>query len=209
MSIHNQITHGALLKAYQKLVGLDRNEDGVQRLGETLTPIIDLWSQPEFNLHRGDQLMGGVVDATSAAGTLSELLLLNPTGSNVLAVTIRLRMEVTTSASIAYARLNQGTLPAGFVANNSGPVDFRDPKLIATSSSRCILAQAANAAIDGGIEFDRMLPLASTPVEDRDPIIIPPGQGFILRLTTVGANRLIASARWRERTPLPGELEPR
>jgi hypothetical protein len=85
-------------------------------------------------------------------------------------------------------------------------VDFRDPRLIATSSTKCILAQAANAAIDGGIAFDSAVHAAGNVFEDKQPIVIGPTTGLILRVSAVGVNLLRGGIRWRERAALPGEL---
>jgi len=204
-ALHNALTRGNWSKALQAALGVQKADGGVERYGETLTPGIDLWGLPEWARLRGEMLAGGPFSVTSAAGTLSEVLLLNPT-TNFMATVTRIWWAFDTRQELHYARLNQGTLPAGFVAANSGPVDFRDPRLIATSSTKCILAQAANAAIDGGISFDAPTHSALNTLEDREPIVVGPLTGLILRAPAVGVNLLRGGIRWRERATLPGEL---
>lgn len=50
--IHNILHRGQLTDALKRAVGATKSEGGVERFGETLTPIIDLWSNPEWQWYR-------------------------------------------------------------------------------------------------------------------------------------------------------------
>lgn len=68
MSQHNELQrYPALQRAYPVAVGMDPREEGVTRLGETLTPIIDLWSRDEWAF-LFDEILWADVSALVAAG---------------------------------------------------------------------------------------------------------------------------------------------
>lgn len=206
--VHNQLTRGPWTSALKAALGDSRNEGGIERFGETMQPVVDLWRLPEWAFLRDEVLAAGQFIVTSAAGTLSEALLLNPTDSNVMAVITKIHLALTSAgAQLFYRRLNQGTLPAGFVATATGPVDFRNAQLIAAQATRCIVAQAANAAADGGIAFDAISLTVNLVHEDTEPIILGPGSGLVINVSAVGVNTMVGGFRWRERQLFGGELE--
>jgi hypothetical protein len=93
-------THNALeqapeiLKAYLLAAGLNENEEGVIRLGETLTPTLDIWSQPEWALLRGETPWGfNRVVTAGGAGTMAGVAVCNPASSGIVVVV----QKVTTS----------------------------------------------------------------------------------------------------------------
>lgn len=206
-SIHNALRRGGLSHALTSAVGDTKAEGGLERYGETLQPVIDLWSLPEWAFLREEAICGGQFFVTSAAGTLSEALLMNPTNSGFLLILKRVHWTFTSAGTQTFfRRLNQGTLPAGFVATNSGPLDFRDARLIAVPSTVGVVAQAANAAADGGIAFDSFSQAVNERIEDTQPVVIAPGTGFLVTVSAVGVNTMIGGFRWLERRLLTSEV---
>jgi len=208
VNTHNAIkAAGQFLKAIGISVGLGAEEEGVSRLGETLTPIFNPWELPETAYLRGERLEAGVFDVTGGAATIPEVLLFNPVGSRLLGVVTRLHWTwITTLGAFFTYRLFRGVaLPGGFVALNSGPVDTRSGQLIAAPAAGLVLAQAANAARAGGLEFDSWTVPVNIGVEDLEPVILSPGTGLSFGSQVVGVQRFIGGIRWRERVMLPGE----
>lgn len=58
--IHNELRKGTLSRALKSILGDDQGEGGIERYGETLTPVIDLWSptQSEWALPRSERRFG-------------------------------------------------------------------------------------------------------------------------------------------------------
>jgi hypothetical protein len=53
--IHNELNRATeLLQGFKRIVGIDRAEEGVSRIGETLTPILDIFSRVEWEGPRGE-----------------------------------------------------------------------------------------------------------------------------------------------------------
>jgi hypothetical protein len=208
VTTHNAIkAAGQLLKAIGISVGLGSEEEGVSRLGETLTPIVNPWERPDGSFLRRERLAAGSFAIVSAAGTRCEALLYNPPGTTLVTMK-RLRFSSALAAVAAFNyRLFRGAAPpAGFVDANTGPLDTRDPQLIAARATTARVMQAANAAADGGIVFDNVNPQAANVIiVDEAPVILAPGTGFILELGANGANTVVGGFRWLERVMLPGE----
>jgi hypothetical protein len=205
---HNAVKSGGLLtRAIGIAVGIGPEEDGVTRVGETLTPIFNPFERMETAFLFRERICGGPFAIVSGVGTRCEALLYNPPG-NALVTLTRLRYSSNAGAVAAFNyRIFRGAAPpAGFVDVNSGPLDTRDPQLIAANASRARVMQAANAAADGGLPFDQVNPqAANTIMTDFDLIVLAPATGFILELGANGVNTVVGGFRWRERLMLPGE----
>lgn len=206
--IHNAIKYGTdFLRAFARAVGLDEQEGGVERLGETLTPIMDLWSQPEWRFLFRDRIMGGAFDVTSAVTDVPSTMLFNPEGSGVLGVMTRLQFQnVTIATTFSLAFVRAAVAPAGFVAVNSGPLDTRDPQLIAASASQLrVLQDSEVAGTTGGLNFDTISMVIGQRHQDVEPVVLAPGTGVLLTGQANAVNTIRGSWRWRERRFLPGE----
>jgi len=65
---HNELQKfPALQRAIALAVGMKQEEEGVTRLGETLTPVIDFWSNPEWSFLY-DEVLWDLLTPTVAAG---------------------------------------------------------------------------------------------------------------------------------------------
>lgn len=58
--IHNELRKGTLSRALKVILGADESEGGIERYGETLTPVVDIFSptQSEWSLPRGERRFG-------------------------------------------------------------------------------------------------------------------------------------------------------
>lgn len=203
-SLHNQIHYGTnFLVALRKIAGLG-DEDGVSRLGETLTPIIDMWALPESQLLRGDMPSAGSFDVTAVAGEFAQALLYNPQNSGVLVVVERINVWKPAAVIDVFMRLYRGASPAGFVTNNSAPIDTRSPQATAAAGTIALVMQDSVVGAIGDVNFDRLRGPADTIVSVPRPIILAPGTGVALN-EVAQAGRILGSFYWRERRMLPRE----
>lgn len=88
MTIHNELGQmPELLRAYVVSAGLKENEEGVARLGETLTPVMDIWSRPEWALLRGETPWAArTFVAAGGAGNNAGAAICNPANSGIVIV---------------------------------------------------------------------------------------------------------------------------
>lgn len=90
--IHNALHHFIRVQnGYRKAVQeADPSFNGIERAGETLTPIIDLWAEPDWALPRGAVYFKRAPTTGAVAGRFSSFELVNPAGSGVIAVVRRI-----------------------------------------------------------------------------------------------------------------------
>jgi hypothetical protein len=164
--------------------------------------------RPEWFYLRKETLNAGFIDVLSAAGTLSEGGLFNPTGSGRLGVVTRASLQILTGVADVLRRYITA-LPGGALVNNSGVRDTRSrpggPFVLAGGSTLQVF-QAAVAAADGGVADQqwRMQPAATQllPTEAilrRGEVVLTPGTGVIFTVGAVGVNTLRGNFDWYEK----------
>jgi len=67
--LHNEFRAGSLQRAITEALGVAGHDVAIERVGETLTPVFDVWSQPEWALGRQEFLcMARLITAAGGAG---------------------------------------------------------------------------------------------------------------------------------------------
>lgn len=90
-----------LLRAYVLAAGLAENEAGVERLGETLTPTLNIWERPEWALLRGETLwVANRVVTAGGAGTMAGVAICNPVGSGIVTVVEKAQLNVAVAGAV-------------------------------------------------------------------------------------------------------------
>lgn len=208
MSIHNAIKYGtSLLRGYSRATGLGEDEEGTVRLGETLTPVLDFWSQPEWAFSRGE--IPGVtrVVKNAVAGEFGIIGLLVPAASRRRIVVVELVKIASIVAGTCFlevcteAQINALTAAAQTVGST------RDTRAGFDTASQTISGSAV-AQTAGGRQLDVALSTAGGPGGLYDaavPFVLSPG--FALAAVGRAANeQIIVTFRYREREAFPGEL---
>jgi len=202
---HNAITRGgSLSKAAAFASGLGEDEAGLTRLGETLTPVLDLWQQPEWALLRDELLAFGGSGLTGGVA-VNNIQLFNPVGSNVLVIT-ELIQAVSAIAEDVQLLLNDAALLTD--TNRAGSRDTRNhPTLGFNLGVRGQIRQEQTAALPGnaGLVYVQSAGRTEAEIRYEVPFVLAPGHGLVLRSLTVGG-AIDANFSWRERRPLPREL---
>lgn len=197
--IHNAIKYGTdLLRSYSRAVGLGEEEEGTVRLGETLTPTLEIFTRPEWALLRGERLAtGGAALAAPGAGLINQIQLFNPATSRRIAV---VRWEAGSSATAVYEiRTTQVllTLDSGIWKV------VRDSR--AVNPVAVIFFDNTAAAAVGTRRFQSPNVLANTPYRYDPWWVLSPGFG--LTISTGAQNQaLTVNFEWYERPVMPGEL---
>lgn len=207
-SVHNELRSvSQLQKAYQRAFGLDQ-EAGVERLGETLTPILDLWSDPSWAYLRGEKLCAASLAFVAVAGEISAIALFNPAGSQMLLTVDAVNYRPIAAALTAYlARATQAAIEGTLTVTTVGEFarDTRWP--IASPGVECVgrvYGGSDPAAIGSLIEFAEGAANTVQPFRSL-PWVLSPGWGIVVQRAAISLD-LTAHFYWRERRALPGEL---
>lgn len=201
MNVHNSIKYGGdLLRAYSRAVGMAEDETGVERLGETLTPVIDLWDKPEFRLLRGERPFWHQQTAAAVAAERSILVLRNPAGSRLLAV-----VELARTVQDCTIRLSSNQAQVLDTDTQGFP---RDGRLVAAGPdvrSRVRFGTMSETTANAGTTVWEMTLANDGKRIIKLDFILSPGRD--LRLAGIADNTALGGGFWwRERPALPGEL---
>jgi len=177
---HNELRRGDLSRALKNLLA-DSRGGGLERYGETLTPVIDMWSRPEFALLRGEALFGEIEPVPAVVGELGMAGIVVPAASGMLAVVF----AAVRSGSAAAWQFGLATEVAVLATLTVGPqvqnVDGRRGPIAvnpATGSDPASIYTTVAA-------YQLNTPAASD--QDRvfaGPLIVRPGQAAIVLGTT-------------------------
>lgn len=207
--VHNALSRGAIPSALARAVGDMEGASGLERYGETLTPILDLWQQPEWCHLRRELLMSDDVSQGAVAGEFGMVALVNPAASGVIAIVERVTAWSSLQQFFSLFRDQAATVTGTLALIERGqPRDSRDGFGLA-SNGRIQLYSGSDPGLFGS-RLDRM----STPSGGGNfgefkcglPAVVTPGWALIVACTTVNI-ALEANFGWRERTAYPGELE--
>jgi len=194
--LHNELRRGPLSNALSAAVG-DTRGGGLERYGETLDPVIDLWEKPEWAFLRGENLCGFVRSQAAVAAEFGVVGLANPAGSDMIVVA-----EFAEGRGAAFdleMSSDDALIATAAVATGGVSRDRRNPA--PNFLSRALLRTGSDAASIGQPIDEKS---DSEPMKNL-PVILPPGQALILRALTVNV-AVVTIWGWRERTAFPGEL---
>lgn len=205
--IHNQLDHSAeLVGGISVAAGLGRDKDGVIRLGETLEPNIDPWSQPEWAYLRGERLGSIPLFSPAVAAEFSIIALGNAAGSGNIVVVEDVIFQAATPGTIVRAEVVADTVVAATLSAAAFSVSGRDRRFGSTSG-RTFLKSGSDLANTFGAALEH----SSNPVNEfrkfecATPCILKPGDDLLIIVQTVNI-ALNASFQWRERKAFNGEL---
>ena len=186
---------GRITTAYLNALGM--TEGIVDRLGDTLIPTMDVWSQPDWNFLRGDHMYAREAAATAVAARFSQVQLVMPSTATALAV---VRKIVRTGGTLRI-QLSGGPV-TGVVQNlkRGLPTDSRSPRLGGETSQ--LEVNEVDAA--AGLNLPQWF-LQNANGEEIPPFVVGPGSNlFISELTANTAMGVVVF--WTERTFFPSEL---
>lgn len=205
--LHNELRRSKLSEALTHAVGASKGSVGIERFGETLTPIIDLWSLPEWAALRQERL--GVIRASQAAVAVNFgfVCLVNPIVSGRLVTCEAITVATTVSGSIPLELATEAQVTAGLAAAAQTVGSTRDRRLGLQTATQTISGINVAQTLGGTVVEVATSTAggAGGPFTVALPIVLPPGQAIVIAGRVV--NELIqVNFRWRERQALPGEL---
>ena len=205
--IHNQLSHGAELQnGIASAVGLSRELEGVVRLGETLEPNIDPWSQPEWAFLRGERLGCARGAAVAVAAEFPYCCFGNAAGSGNIVVVEQITVQSGTAQScrleVAADTLVSGTLSAQAFFGSA-----RDRRFGSTTGRSFFRTGTDPASTLGGVPTETIIinNTSYVPFVVSVPFILKPGDDLLIIGLTVNTT-LDVNWKWRERKAFTGEL---
>lgn len=191
--LHNELKYGTgPLRAIRLGTGMGEG-DGVVRLDESFSAVIDWWARPDWAILAGDKLGWGVAYAPAGgAGLRSMVALANPAASGRIYVTSLMHSD----GAFANIRVLAPAPIAGvggWVAGTEGGTrDLRD------SLPQRLLTNVTIAATGARRAFTTL----ETPWSV--PVVIGPNTSIIVE-PNLDNTAITATLAWRERVLLPGE----
>jgi hypothetical protein len=207
--VHNALRRGPLSAALANAIGDTKGVGGLERYGETLTPVLDLWRQPEWSYLRVERLCADWRTQAAVAAEFSMVALINPA---LLSRHLIVVEAVTFNATAA----GQGRLQIGAEGNISAtlatplPGTVRDGRWGPTNIQNTVGLTLVGSDPAGSLFTSDLDVVATTSAERYEftvglPVVLPPGTGLVFGFGTVNIAVNVA-IRWRERQALPGEL---
>lgn len=209
-AIHNMISRGNWSAAIKKALGVTKSEGGIERFGETLTPVIDLWRRPEFQFLRDETLWGKFAQQAAVVAEFAVIAIANPANSGRLVVvervsarnlvaTASVNLAPTTQAAVAATLTFANTVVRDTRSAKGGPQTLAVPEFWFGSDPASLIA--------GGFTLERInSPTAEvSPLTVALPYIIPPGFALIAEGGAVNQG-IEASWAGYVRVLFPGEL---
>lgn len=200
MHIHNALHRtNALLQGINRALGNDRGGTGVERLSESLTPIMNPWQLPEWAFLRGELL--GWTDqniGAGGAGFRSIAQLFNNSENRIVVI------EPGSRFSAGAGNVELGVTATQATTDSGLNLLLRDTRILNPSVSGARARSQNNAAIPAGFTAGISFLSAAVLYDLTFPIILSPGFGAF---AVPSQDNAAISASWiaRVREMLPGE----
>ena len=203
--LHNEIRRGNLGPALKAALGADDADGTLERFSETIGPVIDLWSLPEWAALRDEVLGVILVSQGAVVGESSFIAVVNPTGSGMIVTVEAARVfgSIQTLAlgqATALAFEGSGSISAGFVRDRRLGIGAlfrsRTNAVFGTDAAQLMVTQEFVALASATEDKQAILSV---------PAVLSPGTGYGVQGQTNNL-ALVAGFRFRERAALPGEL---
>lgn len=176
---HNALNASLLGKAIRSALGIRDGVSTIERFGETLDPVIDLWGRPEWAILRGERLWAASPSQGAVAGEFSTVGVYNPTDSGLIVVVEGFALASSAANHVLYARLGQNV---SFTA--TGLPQSRDSRLFSQTGLQVTAFSHHSAAVIGNgllqwtqSSTNYIMPFVFT----RMPVILSPGYFFGLQ----------------------------
>lgn len=209
MPLHNQLNRGNWSEALKRSLGATKSEGGIERYGETLTPVINLWSLPEWAFLRAEYLFASSLVRAADAANMSVVGVMLPVASkNVLIIDSVSGRNSTATGNLILSMVDRATIAAlgGFALAN--PPFLRDQRAHPTVGSQAAPVETFTA-LSGVTVNGTMENLAFPTTDDRDfrapPLIVRPGGAAFVQGAAIN-QQIVVEFVGRVRPAQLGEL---
>jgi hypothetical protein len=206
VKIQNQLNRDYWTSAIKAALGVSKGEGGIERYGETLTPVIDLWSMPEWAFLRKDQPFAFFTSASAFAAEFSFVGLSVPTNSGLVLV-IEKVLARSGSASAFLQMPLRSTIAATLTQGTN--TFARDNRFVAQGQAAPtgpVETWTGTDAAPLNSNMDEVITTATTYAKfETPPWVVRPGTGLVVQGATVNTS---LQTVWvgRVHAGFPGEL---
>jgi len=209
--IHNQLQRSPIADAVKRAIGQHRQgEGGLERWGETLTPIVNPWGMPEWAALRAEQLCAVRTFVGAVAAEFAAVALMNPLGSNTIIV-VEAVSFISSGAARAFLEVVADSVISGTLGTLTNPSCARDRRFKGlTGLSRATFRQGTDPTNTFGAQLEDTTQTGTVAAPATSfvtclPVILRPGDDLLCIQQTVNLT-LTVNWGWRERQAFPGEL---
>lgn len=103
--IHNELRKGVLSAGLTRALGAMRGDSGLERFGETMQPVIDLWRLPEWSFLRTERLCAYARSVAANAAGFGGVAIANPALQGGAASQLIIVVEAITMITVATQEL--------------------------------------------------------------------------------------------------------
>lgn len=201
--VHNAIHRfGNLIAGVRRMVG-GGADVAIERLGETLTPVINPWERPEWYHPRGERLLAVHESVGAGAATFnSGAAIVNPAGSNMIVVVTNASVIPSAASAVFMQLATEGQADTAF-ATDAAPdrIDTRSKNARSVFKFGNINSTSVGVTVERVFHTSRGVMFFQTP-----PVVLSPGFALVV-LNDDDAASVEISFRLYERAALPGELD--
>lgn len=208
--LHNQLYRGNWSEALKRALGASKSQGGIERYGETLTPVLDLWSLPEWCYLRSEWLWARRTVLGATAAENSGVAIVNPTGSNLLVmVDTASAFNATANGSVVLGPTTEAVVAATYTQAGVTHRDTRNYRGVNPDLPRVQFWSGSN--IGTILTTSELMDQINSPTTSYSsftcgvPYVLKPG--FALVAEGAAVNQSIGvNYAGRARAALPGEL---
>jgi hypothetical protein len=177
-NLHNALRGEPISLSLRRMFGGDASLS-VERLGETLQPVINPWDHPECRYLRGEVPFSASSTLGATAAEFTGVALRNPSSSNVIAVIT----EVSVAGAATMAFLGWGTSIASYGGTTT--LVSRDRRVSGVPHLTCNHGSDTATQINGGVIERLQGAAAETRYFKAVPLVLIPGFVLIIENATV------------------------
>lgn len=211
--LHNELTRGLFSSALTAALGVAKGRGGLERFGETLQPIVNLWERPEWAFLRQEQLWAVRQSQGAVALEFGHIAIANPANSGVISVVEVYQARSSTAGtsldtSIFYEGTWTSSTARATMALQANGVRALDTRVRPSGIVRTEIWSGTDPASQGGAQaIDNDIAVVANDWRTliMVPVVLVPDSAVIVIGGTV--NVVVAMrARGYERAILNGEL---
>lgn len=209
-NIHNELRRTPLSGALTRALGSQKGTEGLERFGETMQPVMDLWALPEWNYLRKDFLLCTNAQASAVVGEMGFVALGSPpTGRLNIIVVESITFGLGAAGSVVLRLSDYATVSGTGTPMNKGVTrDTRTTRSSFFPGGGGTIFQGTDVGALG-FSLEQGLTAGATTqgvIQVALPYILAPGAALVVQAEATN-QAISANFGWRERAAYPGELD--
>jgi len=206
-NLHNELKYiGNETSGIAIALGAGETDEGVSRLGETLTPVIDIRQYPEYAFLRGERLCAQLRQQGGVAAEFSSVALVVPAASSFIAIVETVSIDQGVAGALVLLQIASDAQVLATLAT-TGKGSTRDRRW-PTFNGRADILSGSDPALSIGISIEERRKAAAETIDFVHlPIVLTPGTAVVAVHGTLNT-AINVNLKWRERQLISREFRP-